>query len=233
MIAVLTSGLAIRGPKITPHFAKVENRDMKTNTKHSTQVEVKGDDDRAKRRHARAQLHRWLSSFDNSNITIGTDADVEQHAKHIISLVRETHSQSSSAAHRRFKEVAAKIDDQIGLVDQSEVHMKKLVDRMIRAAELEVDVACPWDHLRRELEYKTRQLAVANALWAFNTDLAKEWTIPLEEFARTVWGDEERTTKTIRTTVSKLRQFFKSRGVLLNASVHSRPGLHRIDCKLL
>jgi hypothetical protein len=132
--------------------------------KARTLSHVEGDVDRTRRCHARTQLRRWLSSFENSKIAIGTEEDVEKHAKNIISLVREAHSQSSSAAHRRFKEIAARIDDQIGLINQSEVHMKKLVDRMDRAAELEVDVLCPWAHLLPELEYKPKQLAIANAL---------------------------------------------------------------------
>ncbi|EGF27426.1 hypothetical protein RBWH47_02038 [Rhodopirellula baltica WH47] len=173
-----------------------------------------------------------MTRFGKGEIKLQTEGDVEQQAKRLISLVRKTHSQSSSAAHRRFKEIAAAVDDQIGLIDQSEKHMKMLFERLIRAAELEVDVLCPWAHLLPELEYSSKQLAVANALWHFNKDLADEWTLPLGDFARTVWGYEEKSLRTIRPAVSKFVKFITSRGVNLKVSVRFREGVYRIDCKL-
>ncbi|EMI24582.1 hypothetical protein [Rhodopirellula europaea] len=205
---------------------------MRKTTKTSKRSGQQVDDDRAKRVNARKQLRAWLTRFGKDEITLQTEEDVKQQASHLVSLVRETHSRSSSAAHRRFKEIAAAVDDQIGLIDQSEKHMKMLFERLIRAADAEVDFKCPWDHLLMELERKPRQLTVARALWDANKDLSAEWTIPLGDFVYKVWGCDFIKTSKIRPVICKLAKFINERGVGLKIEVHDSEGVHRIDCKL-
>jgi hypothetical protein len=184
------------------------------------------------RTQARDNLMVWESQFRLAGLKIASASDCEREARNVIIWVRQL-STTSLQARRRIQGLINFIAEEAEHSWYAIEHLDVIILRLQKAADLENDFDCPWGHLREQFEHKTTLLAVADALWGFNNRLEKEWTIPLYGFAEKVWGTDEKNSQTIRSSVSKLCVFLKKWGVEVEAKVHDRRDLHRIDCKLL
>ncbi len=191
-------------------------------------------DAKARSRAARNDLDCWLAQFRIGSLVLHTMDHCKREISYVRGVIRTLCQDDHLVSGRELERVARDVQDESPFSNYQPEICDKLIEELFNAAELEKDplVSCPWKECLDTIGSQPRLFELGKTLWAKNEKGLREWRIDLDTLKAEVWGNEDRSTSTVRSLISEFQNQLKKQNIPLSIKVSDTRDNRWVRCVL-